>query len=218
MVARGDGPYSWIMFTDLLGALAPRECVGCGVGCRDVLCCECEDALPWTIWPVARLVEACDAAWFYGNYDGPVGGMVRRAKYRPDPSAARAVAGMLASACSGRVPVVDAVVPVPQTAMSTLSRGFSPVRTAAARVAAAIDAPLVDALKREREVQQAGLDPAERLENARSSYLAAGRSPRRVLLVDDVVTTGATASSCAMALHAAGAEVVYLLAVCDALS
>ncbi|MCP4809617.1 MAG: ComF family protein [Proteobacteria bacterium] len=206
------------MFADLLGALAPRDCVGCGLPSRDVLCKDCDEALPWAVWPMARLFEGCDAAWFYGNYDGPVGGMARRAKYRPDPSCARALAGMVSQAVRGRVPAVDAVVPVPQTRISTLQRGFSPVRTVAASVARELGVPLVDSLERTRGVQQAGLDPSARAVNAHGSYESSGPAPRRVLLVDDVVTSGATVSSCAQSLLGAGAENVYVLAVCDALS
>lgn len=206
------------MIEDLLSALAPRDCVGCGASCRDVLCTECDEALPWAIWPVARLVDGCDGAWFYGNYDGPVGGMVRRAKYRPDVSCGRAVADMVATAVTGRTPTVHAVVPVPQTRISTLHRGFSPVRLVARSSARALQVPIVDCLERVRDTQQAGLAPSERQENARASYIGRGPCPERVLLVDDVLTSGATAGACAKALKAAGAKAVYLLAVCDAMS
>ena len=85
-------------------------------------------------------------------------------------------------------------------------------------VAARLELEPVDALRAVRAVrQQARLDSDQRMENLRGVIEAhADLTGRRVLLIDDVRTTGATAHTCADALRKAGAERVYLLCYCVA--
>ncbi|HET9299241.1 MAG TPA: phosphoribosyltransferase family protein [Candidatus Polarisedimenticolaceae bacterium] len=115
--------------------------------------------------------------------------------------ASRLRAGSFAADCG-------AVVPVPSHPLVQLRRGFDPGREMARPVAAALGLPLVSALR--RGLRHGG--PAKRLSaSARSRRLAGAFQPgsRRplppvVLLVDDVLTTGATAASCARALRERG--------------
>jgi len=201
-----------------LDVLLPTDCAGCGLARqrRGALCSDCLEELPMGVWSLAKVPEGCDTGVFYGFYDGPAGTMVRRAKYRPDPASARALGALLVTAVSEQWPEVDAVVPVPQTRAATLSRGFSPVRVMAKALAERLDVPLLDALERRVGRQQAGLGLRGRQENARRAYRLKDAVPRRILLIDDVVTTGSTASTCALELGAAGAAEVHFLAVCDA--
>jgi glutamine phosphoribosylpyrophosphate amidotransferase len=80
-------------------------------------------------------------------------------------------------------------------------------------VAARLNLPYVDALERTRNTrQQARLDDHARRVNLRGAFqVSQSVAGRRIILVDDVCTTGSTARECAKALKSAGAERVYLL-------
>jgi ComF family protein len=119
---------------------------------------------------------------------------------------------------------VDLVVPVPLHPMRAAERGFNQSALLARPIAAALGAPLgARVLERVRDTpRQAALDRTDRLVNVRAAFRC--REPRvvagkRVLLVDDVRTTGATITECRAVLAAAGARTVrtWVLAVRDEL-
>jgi predicted amidophosphoribosyltransferase len=115
------------------------------------------------------------------------------------------------------------VVPVPTTASRLATRGYNQAALLARHVSAALGLPLRDALRRRAGGgSQTSLTPTERRENVRGVFgpaagaeLAVGG--RHVLLVDDVLTTGATAGDAARALAAARAATVTLIAFARAL-
>jgi ComF family protein len=108
------------------------------------------------------------------------------------------------------------VIPVPLARARLRQRGFNQARLLADHVAPALGACLLDdALEREERAAQSTLRAANRLANLDGAF----RCPtppdirgRRVLLVDDVVTTGATVSACADTLAQAGASRINVLA------
>ncbi|MEP6768677.1 MAG: ComF family protein [Acidobacteriota bacterium] len=101
----------------------------------------------------------------------------------------------------------DEVVPVPATAWSRLRRDH-PAELLAHSVAALLDLPLrARRLAKVRATRrQSGLPARLRAGNVLGAFIARGRVPPRILLVDDVATSGATARECARALVAAGAR------------
>ena len=109
----------------------------------------------------------------------------------------------------------DVVVPVPLHAGRQRRRGYNQSELAARTVARSLGLPLDGSLLlRVRPAPpQAGLSAEERLTNLRDVYAGAGLPPERVLLVDDVTTTGATFEAAAAALRRAGAGTVYALAL-----
>jgi predicted amidophosphoribosyltransferase len=105
---------------------------------------------------------------------------------------------------------------VPGRPPDTRRRGFDHAHLLAIGVAAATGLPLIAALTRVGYQQdQAGLGRAARLANLRQAFRATS-CPEQVLLVDDLVTTGATASACAHALRRGGAHSVELVVACRA--
>jgi ComF family protein len=115
------------------------------------------------------------------------------------------------------------VVPVPTTAKRRRARGYNQAELLAARVATRCDLVLRHALTRKSgRRSQTALTPLERRENVRGAFRprpdAAGTiRGADVLLVDDVLTTGATASEAALALSGIGAGSVTLLTFARAL-
>jgi len=116
------------------------------------------------------------------------------------------------------------VVPIPTTAGRLRSRGYNQALLLARRVSAVLDLPLCEALQRPTARRsQTALTPTERRENVRGTFAAAEPASRRirsahVLLIDDVLTTGATASEAAATLAHQGAETVTLLTYARALA
>ena len=108
--------------------------------------------------------------------------------------------------------VFDFVTWVPTSAHNLRERGYDHAQLIAEQVACYLEIPLVQALKRSRQTQPMyGLNPAERRANvfdAFSIVKTASVLDARVLIVDDILTTGATFSECARTLREAGAEQV----------
>ncbi|HTY43095.1 MAG TPA: ComF family protein [Thermoanaerobaculia bacterium] len=104
----------------------------------------------------------------------------------------------------------DEVAAVPATPRARRERGYHPAGVLAAAVARRLGRPFASGrLVKARETERQSLVPASRRRaNVRGAFLARGTPPRRVLLVDDVATSGATARECAARLRSAGAREV----------
>lgn len=102
---------------------------------------------------------------------------------------------------------------VPLTDRKLRERGFNQAKLLARYLAQEVDLPLVEALMKTRETQpQAELGRKERRTNLKDSFAPVRTIHRdEVLLIDDVFTTGATATECSKALKHAGAKRVYVV-------
>jgi ComF family protein len=166
---------------------------------------------------------ACIAA---APFAGEVAEWIRRFKYpRPglaglDPAAEAVAGALILDAARGLDgPAPDAVVPIPLHPARLRARGFHPAANLARALARRHRLRFApDALERVLDTpSQTGLDRAARRRNVAAAFRPAagrrGRPGRRVWLVDDVVTTGATLEQAARVLRRAGArEVVALVA------
>jgi len=153
------------------------------------------------------------------DFSGPAGDLVRALKYGGRLSVASLLA-RLAVPTARRVAVdgTDRVVPVPLHAARLRERGFNQSRAIASLLAEDLGLELADGLQRIRPTRsQTELSEPEREKNVAGAFGGMGRlAGLRVLLVDDVVTTGATLLAAAQAALADGAAAVAAVAVAGA--
>lgn len=178
------------------------QCYRCGhFGTRARVCDICRD------WP----------RYFLGNtaflpYDGDVAEAIKRFKYAGEPWRAEGFAALFAERSAPRV---DVIVPVPLHKKRLRERGYNQSKLLAQVLAAVWQLPMRDDLlaRTVNTRHQVGLSKTERRQNVNGAFAVPERvradlAGKRVLLVDDVITTGSTLLACAKALHQAGAAQV----------
>jgi len=160
-----------------------------------------------------------DAVYSYGSYEGALRKLVHLFKYGGVRPLAKPLGDYLARALP-RDQRFDLIVPMPLHWRRRWQRGFNQADLLAREIARRWSAPVGRIARRVRfTAPQAGLTLAQRRQNVRGAF-SVMRGVRldgmRVLLVDDVLTTGASASACARALKRAGASHVALLTLARA--
>lgn len=231
-----------VALQSLLRLVYPPACVSCGTFVEEdgALCSTCWRETPFISGPVCECCgvplpgaepgEICDVCrhrppgWARGRaallYRGTARSLILRFKHGDREDLARPLGRLLARAAAPLVAPGMVVVPVPLHWARLVARRFNQAALLAAEIARAHGlAHLPDALERTRRTRpQEGMDRATRLLNQQGSMAlrkgrAAGVNGRAVLLVDDVMTTGATLSAAAEALRAGGASEVRVAAL-----
>ena len=160
---------------------------------------------------------AFDRARGAGLYAGPLRQALHALKFHGKRALARPLAALIREQCeSVLAPDADALVPVPLARARLRERGFNQAELIADRLGALLDLPVRRRwLARVRETDpQTDLAAAERRTNVRGAFVASSNvAGRYVVLVDDVLTTGATCRECARALRAAGARQIDVVTV-----
>jgi len=189
-----------------LSILTPSLCWGCGAGSGGhSLCRSCRALLRWA----ERVAEpACGVpAWAPVAYDGPARALVSGFKFR----GGRGLAGELAAAIAAGAPeglLAGALVPVPLARGRRRSRGYNQAEELARQLSQRTGLPVHDALERRGgSARQTGRSRGARLAGP-PRFRAVRPAPPRAVLVDDVITTGATLAACAQTLRAVGAHEV----------
>lgn len=214
--------------------LLPASCVLCGAaGMSGMdLCAGCRDDLPRNdhacarcALPLADSAAACGAcqrtappfvaAFAAFRYRFPVDQMVQRLKFGGDLAVGRVLGGLLREALPKEWAAIDLVVPMPLARARLRARGCNQAQELARSMPWPFD---FDALRRIRETTpQTELDARARHANVRGAF-AAGEAvrDRSVVLLDDVITTGATVCAATRALLGAGAREVRVVALARA--
>jgi len=211
----------------LLDLVLPVRCVGCGDH-GATLCARCRDGLTRirapvcercgapTAWPVSRCAECAGRRIAFVSaraavvYDETVKRLVAGWKEH----GLRRLAELAAELVVESVPRPDGVALafVPPDWDRTLKRGHHPAERLARELAERWELPVTALLARPRAAQrQRGLALTERRRNVAGAFEPAGQSPPRLILVDDVYTSGATASAAASALRRGGARLVSVV-------
>jgi ComF family protein len=203
-------------FHGLVDLLAPPRCAGCD------LLLEPEDGAAFCGACEPLIERATGALGTHAPYvfGGPLADAIRRYKLAQRTELAAPLGALLADEARARhAGAVDVVVPVPLHPARLRQRGFDHVALLAARAARALGARYEPAaITRVRDTPaQATLDRARRATNVAGCF-AVRRSldGARVLVIDDVRTTGATLFECARAVDDAGARRIALLALAAA--
>jgi len=209
----------------LLHWIYPMDCAACGAPVKDrslsSFCRPCWRSIRPIAGPICphcgRPLASPLALVHSPTHEGVLDQAIRLFKYRGRTALARPLAD-LALAWIDRIPVADIVIPVPLHPSRLREREFNQSLLLADRIAQHLELPLsFHDLQRIRPTRpQTELDRQERARNVQRAFAvrpAADLNGRRVLLVDDVLTTGATVEACAVALRKAGAEAVSVLTV-----
>ena len=196
------------------------SCVHCQEQVADhvlPLCVECSMEIPLSIRPVRSESEYLKKVWCMSPYRSVLGSVIRRGKYAGQRSIFERLGKILAGAALD-LPEFDAVVSVPLPSGRKIKRGFNQSTILARSVAQFLEVPQYEILFRIDQQEQAGrshLDRRNRLTGRFEvrPHFAKGGIPRRIVIIDDVMTTGSTAESCALELLNIGVEEVYVLAL-----
>jgi len=211
------------LFEGFRDILFPPTCLACdgpieedgAIFCS--LCSRSVDKVPSSIelpeeWNLAGLISPL-------AYGGALAEALIRCKHGGLPGFARPLT-LLAASCA-EITLPDVIVPVPLHRKRLAERGFNQSALMAGTLAGLLGRPWSPRLlRRIRDTpSQGGLSRAARRENMKGAFVVAGRmgrsvDGRRVLLVDDVWTTGATCRACGAALLRAGASRVAAFTIC----
>ena len=205
----------------LLRLLFPPKCMLCGMPLsreEEDICGECRgkvllNTAPPRLDKGAFFDKAAAGLW----YEKEVRKAVQGLKYREKQNYARPLARVMAYAFEHKLgEAVDCITFVPTNPSTLRKRGYNQAELLAEELAVFLEKPCLHMLEKTRETRAMhGLRPEERRANVLGAYRlccqASQVSGKRILLVDDILTTGATLSECSRMLKMAGAEKVFCL-------
>ncbi len=210
----------------------PSRCLGCERN-GSFLCDACIEVLPradsprcWACWRPQNKFELCreccaapppfESLRSAFVYQGTVPHLVRGLKYRGMTALAEPMAGLLAETALEFDMEADLIVPVPLSGLRHRTRGYNQASELAKHLGRELDVPMRPrAVERVRNTppQARSADAAQRRRNVQGAFRSEDPAveSNRILLIDDVTTTGATLAACADALNRAGAQSVACL-------
>ena len=208
---------------DLLKLVYPAKCVLCTAllpADQTGLCHDCRTNIKEYPDPRIRLphLESWAALWYY---EDSVRESILRFKFGHRPAYAKTYGQLLAMKVIQRQTKYDLLTWVPTARLRQRKRGYDQVALLARATAKQLGTKAIPVLKKIRNnPRQSGLgNAAQRRANVLGAYRlipSVQVAGKRILLIDDVITTGATAGECARMLLTAGAKEVHLLCVAAA--
>lgn len=211
----------WVKVDHILDLFLSPHCVLCGQSIvRRPVCTGCLADLPWLAFDRLPVRGGFDQVWSALAYEYPVDRLIGEAKFGGQLATARALGELLALRMPADTRRPDLVVPVPLHWRRQAERGFNQAEEIARGLCRQLDWRLATGVcRRQRSTPaQSTLSAAERRTNLHAAFVACPLRPEaHILVVDDVLTTGATAEALAHALREAGATSLALWTVAYAL-
>lgn len=191
----------------------PTVCCSCAMRSPLLVCARCG---PGSILRPPSQSQGIDTVFSVDRYERPVGRALRRAKLQGDRTQMVRLARLFAASLE---PVVegarfDAVVPAPSRWQTRVQRGFSGAAVLAKVLGRRLGVPVVHGLRSTARTKLARLDATGRRATLAGRLRSVRDVPGHVLLVDDVLTTGATAEACALELIGGCTDRVTLATLC----
>lgn len=217
--------YNWLKLArSAWSGIARRQrCVLCGARASEVaLCGECVADLPWRERPWRLQLAAVDEVTVGFDFDYPVRQLLHRAKYGRDIAVARLLGQVFARHLAGVGESLirpAALFPVPMARRRLLVRGYNQALEIAQAISVQLRVPIseVSVYKRRGLRPQSKLDAATRRTNVRDAfYCKQSPAVSTAVIVDDVVTTGATVQALARELRRVGVARVHVWALAAA--
>ncbi len=205
----------------LLDFLAPKSCAFCGVlstGDEHSLCVNCFDDLPWRVPAASPAPGIFNCSLSMMDYAFPVDVAIKALKFKRQLYYAPALAEVLCAARQSLPADIDSILPVPLHWRRKTVRGFNQASELAVPVARALGIRILRGVKRcKAPPSQSGLGATERRKNLRRAFSTREQvASKHVLIIDDVVTTGATLTELGKVLLRNGADKVSALTVASA--
>lgn len=216
------------MIDRLLSFVAPHHCYGCDktgtllcLNCEyDIIsepfetCISCDQQLAGPTGVCQGCTVAYDRAWCVGRRQDTLQYLIGNYKFTNAKAAHRTLATLLHKRLP-QLPENTVIVPVPTVSAHIRQRGYDHMLLMAKSLSGIRGVPVDTILERKTSTKQRDASRSMRIKQAKAAFVC--RRPlnaaRTYLLIDDVVTTGATANYAAAALKAAGAETVWLGAI-----
>jgi ComF family protein len=209
-------PFGRLVFQTLIDLIFPAACSGCG-RVDIVWCWHCQHELATT--PVIPHTRS-DTLVSSGVHSGILQQALHGLKYDNLPQLARPLAARLAQLLRTLDWSPDLIIPIPSHSSRVKARGYNQAQLLADALATLTGISCApDAAQRIRETRsQVGLNHKERQQNVANAFWVdeSQVENKTVLLVDDVLTTGATINACGQTIRAAGARQVYGMTVTTA--
>jgi ComF family protein len=226
--------YSWISIG--LDWIFPPECVGCGLE-NEHICPSCLENINYI---GAQICKICGAPLKYGDqcnncqknqpyfnqlrsvatYEGPTREAIRHLKYKSGITLGEPLAKLMYDKVQDQKWNIDLVVPVPLSQKRRSARGYNQAAILAFPLSLFLNIKYssVAVFRIKDTKSQVGLNAEARQENVLNAFRADRNKVKgkRILLVDDVTTTGATINACAKALSQADADVIYAITLAKA--
>ena len=232
-----------MLIYDIFDWLFPKKCLICGseITSDSIFCLKCFSKVTFIDYPFCKicgkilessygnvdndfLCNTCqtypryfDKARALFQYDDVSKNVVMKIKNHSDSFVARLCAVMMFSRYKDILRQADCLVPVPSHWSRFLKRGFNPADVIAVEFSKIANLPICKILKRIKKTEyQKGKNIFERLNNVKNAFSCSKNnklSGKTVILIDDVMTTGATLNECASMLKSHGCLKVFCLTI-----
>ncbi|WAU76313.1 ComF family protein [Acinetobacter sp. TR3] len=199
----------------LFDYLTPCSLCDIGIKRHFGVCQSCWEQLPWLKQSIERNQQQIFVAC---HYQYPIDRIIQQFKYEQKLHHQRLLEGLLQQL---KLPKVHAIVPMPISTDRLVERGFNQTLLLAQALSKSLNVPIWQPVQRLAQHSQKGLSRIERLENIEQQFVAAPPNHlryRKVLIIDDVVTTGSSITALSHVLQQLGCQQIYSICLAAAVN